>query len=140
MSARYIDTEVGTRLPDHAFRLLRVSGIRYCGAATDFTAIHWNERVAKSVGLPGVIAHGALTLANSLRMVTDWAGDPTAVVEYRTLFTRPVVVPDDDDGVLVEVTGVVTEKLDANRVVVALTVQVADKTVLTGTRALVQLS
>ena len=78
-------------------------------AATS-TSIHWNQRIATSVGLPDVIAHGMLTMATAARLVTDWAGDPGAVVEYGVRFTKPVVVPDDDSGALLEVAGVVAAK------------------------------
>ena len=67
----------------------------YAGASGDFNVIHWNERVARSVGLPDVIAHGMLTMAEAVRVVTDWVGDPGAVVQYGVRFTRPVVVPDE---------------------------------------------
>ena len=79
----------------------------YAGASGDFNPIHWNERFAKAVGLPDVIAHGMLTMASAGRIVTDWVGDPGAVIEYGVRFTRPVVVPDDDRGAAVEITGVV---------------------------------
>ena len=82
----------------------RLDLVRYCGASGDFNVIHWNERVAPSVGLPDVIAHGMFTMAIAVRVVTDWAGDPGAVVDYGVRFTRPVPVPDDDEGATVEVT------------------------------------
>ena len=90
--------------------------MRYAGASGDFNVIHWNERVARAVGLPDVIAHGMLTMAHAGRVVTDWAGDPGAVVEYGVRFTKPVVVPDDDAGATVTVSGTVAEKLDDRRV------------------------
>ncbi len=71
--------------------------MQYAGASGDFNPIHWNERFAREVGLPDVIAHGMFTMAEAIRVVTDWAGDPPgAVVEYGVRFTKPVVVPDDD--------------------------------------------
>ena len=90
--------------------------MRYAGASGDFNVIHWNERVATEVGLPNVIAHGMLTMAEAIRVVTDWCGDPAAVVEYSTRFTRPVPVPDDGAGATMDVTGSVIEVLDKGRV------------------------
>ena len=93
----------------------------YVGASGDSNVIHWNERVARAVGLPDVIAHGMLTMAEAARVVTDWAGDPGRVESYGVRFSRPVVVPDDDAGATVVVSGTVEEKLDGGRVRVALT-------------------
>src|SRR5262249_7933695 len=76
--------------------------------------IHWNERFATAVGLPNVIAHGMFTMAEAARVLTDWVGDPGAIEEYGVRFSRPVVVPDDDRGATIEVTGTVAEKLDGN--------------------------
>ncbi|WP_031465590.1 MaoC family dehydratase [Sciscionella sediminilitoris] len=83
--------------------------VRYAGASLDFNPIHWNERFAKEVGLPDVIAHGMLTMALAGRLVTDWAGDPGKVLEYGVRFTRPVPVPDDGSGATVTFTGKVSE-------------------------------
>jgi acyl dehydratase len=139
-TVRYDDVEVGARLPAQTFRLQRADLVRYCGASGDFNVIHWNERVAKAVGLPDVIAHGMFTMAEAGRVVTDWAGDPGAVVEYGVRFSAPVVVPDDDNGATLEVGGVVTEKLDGNRVVVELEARVGGADVLTKARAVVALA
>ena len=96
--------------------------------------------MALGVGLPDVIAHGMFTMATAIRVVTDWAGDPGAVVEYAVRFTRPVVVPDDDTGALIEVEGVVAEKLDGGLVRVDLTVRAAGEKVLGMARATLRLS
>jgi len=113
------DIEVGTEIPAQDITVRRVDLLRYCGACSDFTATHWNERIAKAVGLPDVIAHGTYTIAAAVRVVTDWAGDPSALVEYSVRrFTRPVVVPDDDAGATVRITGVVERKLDDRRAVI----------------------
>ena len=87
---------VGDQLPAQDFPIGRADLVRYAGASGDFNPIHWNERFAKAVGLPDVIAHGMFTMAAAIRVVTDWAGDPGAVVEYGVRFTRPVVVPDPE--------------------------------------------
>ena len=76
------DVEVGDALPSITARLQRVKLVMYAGASGDFNPIHWNETFAKAVGLPDVIAHGMLTMATAGRVVTDWVGDPGAVVEY----------------------------------------------------------
>ncbi|MFF0151160.1 MaoC family dehydratase [Micromonospora sp. NPDC005203] len=96
-------------LPAQTFQVTRADLVRYAGASGDFNPIHWSDRVATKVGLPGVIAHGMFTMALVGRAVTEWAGSPGAVVEYGVRFTRPVVVPDDDQGTEIEVTARVRE-------------------------------
>jgi acyl dehydratase len=137
---KYDEVDVGAELPAHTFNLQRVNLIMYAGASGDFNVIHWNERIARGVGLPDVIAHGMLTMAEAGRVVTDWAGDPGAVVEYGVRFTRPVVVPDDDAGATLDVSGVVAEKLPDHRVAVDLTAVSGGQTVLAKARAIVQLA
>jgi acyl dehydratase len=134
------DVEVGTELPGQTFVLRRVDLVRYAGASGDFNVIHWNERVATEVGLPNVIAHGMLTMAEAIRVVTDWCGDPAAIVDYGTKFTKPVPVPDDETGALVEVAGKVIEVLDDARVKVELTTTYDGVKVLGMCRAVVQLA
>jgi len=129
----------GTELPARSYRLRRVDLIRYAGASGDFNVIHWNERVATSVGLPNVIAHGMLTMATAVRVVTDWVGDPSAVEEYGVRFTRPIPVPDDDDGAELQVRATVTEKLDGNRVRVSIRATHEGQTVLAKALAVVRL-
>jgi acyl dehydratase len=104
--------EVGQELPPLSVRVTRADLVRYAGASGDFNPIHWSDRIAGSVGLPGVIAHGMLTMALAARLVTQWAGDPAAVRSYGVRFTRPVVVPDDDTGTLLELSGKVTDVTD----------------------------
>jgi acyl dehydratase len=138
---RYEDVMVGEQLPARVFPLRRVDLVRYAGASGDFNVIHWNERVARSVGLPDVIAHGMLTMATVARLVTEWAGDPGAVVDYVTRFTRPVPVPDDDTGAALEVSGVVAVKDDDARTVrVDLVAVCAGQKVLGKAQAVVRLS
>ncbi len=138
-SVRYDDVEVGTELPSQSFEISRLNLVMYCGASGDFNVIHWNERVAKSVGLPDVIAHGMYSMAQAGRVVTDWLEDPGAVVEYSVRFTRPVVVPDDGVGAVLEVSGVVTEKREDCQALVELTVRCGGAKVLAKARALVRL-
>jgi acyl dehydratase len=104
----------GDELPPLSLRITRADLVRYAGASGDFNPIHWSDRVATGVGLPGVIAHGMLTMALAGRLVTGWAGDPGAICSYGVRFTRPVVVPDDDEGALVELSGTVSELTEAD--------------------------
>ncbi|POX43769.1 dehydratase [Streptomyces sp. Ru71] len=136
----YDDVEVGTELPAQAFPVTRATLVQYAGASGDFNPIHWNEKFAKEVGLPDVIAHGMFTMAEAIRVVTDWAGDPAAVVEYGVRFTKPVVVPNDDQGATIEVSAKVAAKLDDNTVRVDLTATSAGQKVLGMSRAVVRLA
>ena len=134
------DVVVGTELPERVFRVTRADLVRYAGASGDFNPIHWNDRFATDVGLPGVIAHGMFTMGLASRAVTGWAGDPGAVVEYHVRFGRPVVVPDDEAGAEVTVRGKVGALLDDGRVRVDLTVTTDGEKVLSLARALVRLA
>ncbi len=134
------DVNVGDELPAASYPITRLDLVRYCGASGDFNVIHWNQRIAQSVGLPDVIAHGMLTMATAVRLVTEWAGDPGAVVEYGVRFTKPVVVPDDDRGALLEVSGVVAAKDEQARTVrVDVTATSAGDKVLGRAQAVVRL-
>ena len=119
----------GMELPARTFTLTRADLVRYAGASGDFNVIHWNERVAKDVGLPDVIAHGMLTMGLAIEVVTDWLDDPSRLLSYGCRFTRPVVVPDDSQGAEVIVSGTVSSVADgvAN---VALRATCQDVTVL----------
>ncbi|MFD7955344.1 MaoC family dehydratase [Streptomyces ardesiacus] len=136
----YGDVEVDTELPAQSFPVDRATLVRYAGASGDFNPIHWNEKFAKEVGLPDVIAHGMFTMAEAIRVVTDWTGDPGSVVEYGVRFTRPVVVPNDDRGAVIEVSGKVAAKLDDNTVRVDLLATSAGQKVLGMSRAVVRLA
>ena len=98
----------GTEVGSCTVRLTREQLVRYAGASGDFNPIHFSDHFATALGLPGVIAHGMLTMGAALRVVTDWVGDPARVVSYSARFTRPVVVPDDADGTEVTFTATVT--------------------------------
>jgi acyl dehydratase len=137
----FADVSVGDLLPSRQVPLRRVDLVKYAGASGDFNIIHWNERAARAVGLPDVIAHGMLTMAVAGRLVTDWAGDPGALVEYGTKFTKPVPVPDDDAGATVELSGVVAA-LDAEAKIarIDVTVLCAGEKVLGKAQAKVRLA
>jgi acyl dehydratase len=128
---------VGDALPAQDFPIHRYDLIRYAGASGDFNIIHWNERVATSVGLPNVIAHGMFTMAAAVRVVTDWAGDPAAVLEYGVRFTRPIAVP-DPEGAVLHVEGAVRAVRDDGLVEVDITATVDGQTVLAKARAVVR--
>jgi acyl dehydratase len=98
---------VSTELPPKTYRVTRADLVRYAGASGDFNPIHWSDRVATSVGLPGVIAHGMYTMALVTRAVTEWTGDPAAIVEVKVRFAKPVPVPDTDEGTEVVVSATV---------------------------------
>ncbi|MDP3891442.1 MaoC/PaaZ C-terminal domain-containing protein [Nocardioides sp.] len=100
--------EAGQELGPRIVTLTRADLVRYAGASGDLNPIHWSDRVAGSVGLPGVIAHGMLTMGLVAQAVADWT-DGAEVLELGCKFTNPVVVPDDDTGVEVEVAGSVRE-------------------------------
>jgi acyl dehydratase len=135
----YDDVETGAQIPAVSYPVTRLSLVKYCGASGDFNVIHWNERIARAVGLPDVIAHGMFTMAQAGRFVTDWAGPAAMVTEFGVRFSSMVVVPDDETGASIEVSGQVEEKLDSNRVAIALTARSAGTKVLTRARAVVRL-
>ena len=136
---KYADVEAGTELDPVSYPVTRLSLVKYCGASGDFNVIHWNERIATSVGLPNVIAHGMFTMAQAGRYVTDWAGDAGAMAEFGVRFSAPVVVPDDDAGATIEVSGTIEEMLGDGRVALALTVRSGGAKVLSRVRAVIQL-
>ena len=138
-TVKYADVEPGTELEPKSYPVTRLDLVKYAGASGDFNVIHWNERVATSVGLPNVIAHGMFTMAEAGRFASEWAGDPGAVVEFGVRFSSPVVVPDDDQGATIEISGTVEEKLDGNQVAVAITARSGEAKVLTRARAVVRL-
>jgi acyl dehydratase len=139
-SPAYDEVDVGTALPSRSFPVRRIDLVRYAGASGDFNPIHWNERFAKSVGLPDVIAHGMFTMATAIRVVTDWTGDPAAVLDYGVRFTKPVIVPDNGDGAEIAVAAKVTEKLPDNQVAIAIEAVCGGQKVLGRARAIVRLS
>ncbi len=133
-----VGQEIGTR----CIEVSRQDLVRYAGASGDFNPIHWNDRFAREVGLPGVIAHGMFTMGSAVQLVTDWAGDPASVVDYQTRFTKPVPVQDADGaaGAVIDVTGVVgaidAEKSTAR---IDLTVTSGGQKVLVKAQAVVRL-
>ena len=131
---------VGEVVASREFALTRDSLVRYAGASGDFNPIHYRDEVAVSVGLPGVLAHGMLTMGLAVQPVVDWVGDPARVVDYQVRFTRPVLV-DGSDGAAVTVTAKVgAVDTEAQIVRVDLTVTFNDQTVLGKAQARVDLA
>jgi acyl dehydratase len=128
----------GVELPPLSVTVTRENLVRYAGASLDFNPIHWNERFAREVGLPDVIAHGMLTMALAGRIVTDWLDDPARLVSCSARFTRPVVVPDDGVGATVEFTAKVAKLLDDGTAQVAITAKFDGKAVLGKATAIVK--
>ena len=125
-------------LPTQTFRVTRADLVRYAGASGDFNPIHWSDRTATKVGLPGVIAHGMFTMALVGRALTTWAGAPDAVVDFNVRFTRPVVVPDDDQGTEIEVAAVVKETTEDGLTRLDVTATCLGEKVLSQARATVR--
>jgi len=136
---RLADVSEGEVIGPLAVPVRRADLVRYAGASGDFNPIHWNQRVAQAVGLPDVIAHGMLTMALAGRLVTSWAGDPGVLTCYGVRFSRPVVVPDDEDGAELEITGRVKAVRADGTVEVALTVRSGGTSVLGKATAVVKL-
>jgi acyl dehydratase len=126
-------------LTPRTFRITRADLVRYAGASGDFNPIHWSDRVATGVGLPGVIAHGMLTMALAGRAVTAWVGgDPGAILDYQVRFARPVAVPDDDEGTELTVSGSVRSVDDAGVAQIDLTAVCRGEKILAQAKAMVR--
>lgn len=122
------NVSVGDVVAEREFHLTRDSLVRYAGASGDFNPIHYRDDVAQEVGLPGVLAHGMLTMGIAAQPVADWLGEPGKVLDYQVRFTRPVLV-DAADGALVRVVAKVGA-VDDDGARIDLTVTFADETVL----------
>lgn len=127
---------VGDVLETRRYAVTRADLVRYAGASGDLNPIHWSDRVAGDVGLPGVIAHGMVTLALAARAVAEWT-DGAEVIELGAKFTNPVLVPDDDAGATVEV-GAVVKKVEEGRATLALEVTCEGQKVLGAPKAVVR--
>jgi len=134
MTAQHV--EVGLTLPTLTARITRETLVRYAGASGDLNPIHYSDHAAAELGLPGVIAHGMLTMGTAVRAVTDWYGHDADLVSYGVRFTRPVVVPDDGVGAELEVAATVTA-IDDEGVTFSLDVTCAGEKVLGAARVVV---
>ncbi|MER3390792.1 MAG: MaoC/PaaZ C-terminal domain-containing protein [Microcella sp.] len=101
--AESLGLEVGQVVAEQTFALSRDTLVRYAGASGDFNPIHYRDDVAASVGLPGVLAHGMLTMGVAVQPVVDWLDGRGWVSDYQVRFTRPVVV-DPQAGAEVTIT------------------------------------
>jgi len=135
-----LDTlSVGDVVAGGSYPLTRDSLVRYAGASGDFNPIHYRDDVAVSVGLPGVLAHGMLTMGLGVQPVVDWAGDPARIVDYQVRFTRPVPVDPSDGAVVTVVAKVGAIDADAGIARIDLTVTFNGQTVLGKAQARVSL-
>ncbi len=139
MSPRFGDLTVGNVVAEATLDLSRDNLVRYAGASGDFNPIHYRDDVAASVGLPGVLAHGMLTMGAAVQPVVEWAGGAGHVVDYQVRFTRPVVV-DPATGARLEVSAKVGA-LDAEKATarIDLTVRFDEATVLGKAQVVVSL-
>ncbi|MEO5992148.1 MAG: MaoC family dehydratase [Arthrobacter sp.] len=136
---------VGHNIGSRHIEISRTDLVKYAGASGDFNPIHWNEAFATGVGLPGVIAHGMFTMGSVVQLVTDWSGDPAAVVDFQTRFTKPVPVSDTTGtaaaGAVLEISGAIGAiDADAGTARVDLTVISAGQKVLMKAQAVVRLA
>jgi len=140
MTLKISDLSVGMDLPGLDLAFTRADLVAYAHASGDLNPIHQDEAFAKSVGLPDVIAHGMLTMGRAIQVVTNWVGDPAAVIEYSVRMTRPVVVPDTAEGSVVNFTGKVAQINDDGTVQVELGAVFGDVKVLGLAKATVRIA
>lgn len=134
------DVEVGQVVGIRAIEVTRADLVHYAGASGDRNPIHWNERFAREVGLPGVIAHGMFTMAVAVNVVVDWLGDPGRVLDYGVRFTRPVEVPDPGSATVTITATVGAVDADAGTARIDLVAEAAGVKVLGRAQALVSLT
>ena len=130
---------VGDQVAEQNFEITRDSLVRYAGASGDFNPIHYRDDVAQAVGLPGVLAHGMLTMGIAIQPVIQWLGDAAKVVDYGVRFTKPVVVPAAGAAKLSVVAKVGVLDEETSRARIDLIVSFEDNTVLGKSQAWVQL-
>lgn len=140
MPPAFEELAVGQEVGRREIAVDRSRLVRYAGASGDFNPIHWNERFATEVGLPGVIAHGMWTMGAAVGVVADWAGDPGAVLDYQTRFARPVPVPDPGAATVEVVAAVGALDAETRTARIDLNVTAAGSRVLAKAQALVRLS
>lgn len=129
---------VGDVIGEQTVSFDRARLIRYAGASGDFNVIHWNERVAREVDLPGVIAHGMLTMGAAIEVVAAWIGDPGNIVSYSTRFSKMVPVPDPGTAEVRVVGTVKAIDTKERTVTIDLAVTFEDEKVLARTEAVVR--
>jgi acyl dehydratase len=125
-----VNLTVGQELPSRDFKITRDSLVRYAGASGDFNPIHYRDDFAQAVGLPGVLAHGMLTMGLAVQTVVDFVGDSGKILDYQVRFTKPVLV-DAKTGAMVSVSAKVIEIDDESKTArIDLTAVCAELTVL----------
>jgi acyl dehydratase len=135
----YLDLVVGDSIAEESFSLTRDSLVRYAGASGDFNTIHYRDDIAESVGLPGVLAHGMLTMGLAVQPIVAWLGDAGKILDYGVRFTRPVVVPANGEAVLLVIAKIAALEEETHRVKIDLTVTFEENTVLGKAQVWVQL-
>lgn len=128
------EISVGESIGELRVRITRQTLVRYAGASNDFNEIHYRDRYATAIGLPGVVAHGMWTMGAAIRVVTHWCQDPARIRSYKVRFSRPIVVPDDDEGVEVTFAGVISA-ITEDVVTISITVTCGDEAVLSAASA-----
>jgi acyl dehydratase len=129
---------VGDVVAQQDYKITRDSLVRYAGASGDFNTIHYRDDIAQAVGLPGVLAHGMLTMGISIQPVVSWIGDAGQVVDYGVRFTKPVVVPAHGHAGLSVTATIGALDEEAKRARVDLTTTFEENTVLGKAQAWVQ--
>ena len=129
---------VGDVVAQQDYKITRDSLVRYAGASGDFNTIHYRDDIAHAVGLPGVLAHGMLTMGISIQPVVSWIGDAGQVMDYGVRFTKPVVVPAHGHAALSVTATIGALDEEAKRARVDLTTTFEESTVLGKAQAWVQ--
>jgi acyl dehydratase len=125
-----VNLTIGQELPPRQFKITRDSLVRDAGASGDFNPIHYRDDFAQAVGLPGVLAHGMLTMGLAVQTVVDFVGDSGKILDYQVRFTKPVLV-DARTGATVSVSAKVIEiDGDSKTARIDLTAVCAELTVL----------
>jgi acyl dehydratase len=135
----YSKLAIGEIIAEQSFRLTRDSLVRYAGASGDFNTIHYREDIAESVGLPGVLAHGMLTMGLAVQPVVSWLGDSGKVLDYGVRFTKPIVVPAKGEAVLLVIARVAVLEEETQKARIDLAVTFEESTVLGKAQVWVQL-
>jgi acyl dehydratase len=135
---RFEELTVGDVVAQQDYKITRDSLVRYAGASGDFNTIHYRDDIAQAVGLPGVLAHGMLTMGISIQPVVSWVGDAGQVVDYGVRFTKPVVVPAKGHAALSVTATIGALEEETKRARVDLTTTFEENTVLGKSQAWVQ--
>lgn len=124
----FSSVKVGDEMPEKVITLTRGDLVNYAGVSGDLNPIHWDDEIAKQVGLDTAIAHGMLTMGLGGGYVTAWVGDPGAVTEFNVRFTAIVPVPNDGIGAEIVFNGrVKAVDSEAKSVTLALTATTGGK-------------